>query len=75
MISEWGVYEHEADPAKKAWIYSTVAEQIRRYPAIKALVYFDSAEAPKGDTRPNSSGQALEEFRKLADSDVFTVTL
>ena len=24
MIAEWGVYEHAADPAQKAWIYSTV---------------------------------------------------
>ncbi|GGM32160.1 glycoside hydrolase family 26 protein [Dactylosporangium sucinum] len=75
MVSEWGVYEHAADPAQKAWIYSTVRQQLPRFPAIKALVYFDSPNAPKGDTRPDSSEPALEEFRKLADSTTFSVTL
>ncbi|MET7425590.1 endoglucanase [Dactylosporangium sp. NPDC005555] len=75
MIAEWGVYEHAADPTKKAWIYSTVRQQLGRFPAIKALVYFDSPNAPKGDTRPDSSQPALEEFRKLAASTTFSVTL
>ncbi|GAA2367776.1 glycoside hydrolase family 26 protein [Dactylosporangium salmoneum] len=75
MVAEWGVYEHTADPARKAWIYSTVAQQIGRFPAIRALVYFDSPNAPKGDTRPDSSQPALSEFRKLADSGLFSVTL
>jgi hypothetical protein len=75
MVAEWGVYEHSADPARKAWIYSTVAQQIGRFPAIRALVYFDSPNAPKGDTRPDSSAPALTEFRKLAESGLFGVTL
>jgi hypothetical protein len=75
MIAEWGVYEHAADPAQKAWIFSTVAQQIGRFPAIRALVYFDSPNAPKGDTRPDSSPPALSEFRKLAGSELFSVTL
>jgi hypothetical protein len=75
MIAEWGVYEHAADPAQKAWIYSTVRQQLGRFPAIKALVYFDSPNAPKGDTRPDSSQAALSEFQKLASSTVFSVTL
>jgi beta-mannanase len=73
MVAEWGVYEH--DPAQKAWIFSTVARQIGRFPAIRALVYFDSPNAPKGDTRPDSSQPALSEFKKLAESAVFSVTL
>jgi hypothetical protein len=75
MVAEWGVYEHSADPAQKAWIFSTVAQQIGRFPAIRALVYFDSPNAPKGDTRPDSSAPALTEFRKLAESQLFSVTL
>jgi hypothetical protein len=73
MISEWGVYEYPADPAQKAWIFSTVGSQLVQFPAIKALVYFDSKGAPKGDTRPNSTGQALHQFKQLADSALFTV--
>jgi len=75
MIAEWGVYEYLPDPAKKAWIFSTVAAQLSRFPAIKGLVYFDSPSAPKGDTRPDSTTEALHQFRALADSTLFTVTL
>ncbi|GAA0738381.1 endoglucanase [Dactylosporangium roseum] len=75
MVAEWGVYEHTADPAQKAWIFSTVGRQLAQFPAIKALVYFDSPHAPKGDTRPDSSDSALAEFRRLAESTVFSVTL
>jgi hypothetical protein len=75
MIAEWGVYEYFKDPQQKAWIFSTVAEQLGRYPAIKALVYFDSPKAPKGDTRPNSTMQALRQFKALAESGHFTVQL
>ena len=73
MVAEWGVFEYPADPAQKAWIFSTVAPQLRRYPAIRALVYFDSPATPKGDTRPDSSGAALTEYRKLAESSLFRV--
>jgi hypothetical protein len=75
MVAEWGVYEYLSDPTQKAWIFSTVRAQLSRYPAIKALVYFDSPTAPKGDTRPNSTAQALRQFKALADSDHFTVVL
>jgi hypothetical protein len=37
--------------------------------------YFDSPNAPKGDTRPDSSQAALAEFQKPAASTVFSVTL
>jgi len=73
MVAEWGVYENE--PARKAWIFSTVGRQLARFPAIKALVYFDSAHAPKGDTRPDSSPEALSEFRRLAAESLFSVAL
>jgi hypothetical protein len=75
MVAEWGVYEYHADPKQKAWIYSTVAKQIGDFPAIKALVYFDSPAAPKGDTRPDSTTTALDQFKSLAESTVFAVTL
>jgi hypothetical protein len=75
MLAEWGVFEYPSEPSRKAWVFSTVAEQLRRYPAIKALVYFDSPRSPKGDTRPDSSGAALAEYRRLADSTTFAVHL
>lgn len=73
MIAEWGVFEYASDPSKKAWIYSTVADQLAKYPAIRALVYFDSPDAPKGDTRPDSSAEALTAYRRLAGSSHFDV--
>lgn len=75
MIAEWGVYEYSADPDQKAYIYSTVMSQIHDYPAIRAMVYFDSPDAPKGDTRPDSSKAALTQFKALADSTLFGVKL
>jgi hypothetical protein len=75
MVAEWGVYEYPADPQQKAWIFSTVNQQIGRFPKIKALVYFDSPSAPKGDTRPDSTSTALEEFKSLAESALFGVSL
>jgi hypothetical protein len=75
MIAEWGVYEYSADPDQKAYIFSTVMSQIHEYPAIRAMVYFDSPDAPKGDTRPDSSKAALTQFKALADSTLFGVKL
>jgi hypothetical protein len=75
MIAEWGVYEYHADPKQKAWIFSTVGRQLGRFPAIKALVYFDSPAAPKGDTRPDSTVTSLNQFKELANSALFTVKL
>jgi beta-mannanase len=73
MVAEWGVFDNSPNPSNKAWIFSTVASQIGRFPALKALVYFDSPAAPKGDTRPDSSSPALQEYRRLAESAIFTV--
>jgi hypothetical protein len=75
MVAEWGVYEYPSDRSKKAWIFSTVARQLPQFPAIKALVYFDSPAAPKGDTRPDSSTEALTEYRRLAGSTTFQVEM
>ena len=68
MVSEWGVFEYPSDPAQKAWIFSTVAPELGRYPAIRALVYFDSPAAPKGDTRPDSSPPALAAYRAILET-------
>lgn len=74
MLSEWGVFEHGGDPARKAWIYSTVAWQLDDFPAIRGLVYFDSPRAPRGDTTIDSSAVALAAFRRVAALTAFNVT-
>ena len=73
MLSEWGVFEYPDDPARKAEIFDSVEQQLPDYPALKALVYFDSPRAPRGDTRIDSSDDALDAFRTLAALPIFSV--
>jgi hypothetical protein len=68
MMAEWGVFEKAGSPARKATIYSELVGQLAAFPRLKALSYFDSPDAPKGDTRIDSSPQALAAFRALAMS-------
>jgi hypothetical protein len=72
MLAEWGIFEYNADPSVKAKILSTVALQIGQFPAIKALVYFNSPNAPKGDTRVDSSGASLAMYKGLGGSTTFS---
>ncbi len=75
IIAEWGVFEYAEDPSQKAWIYSTVAQQIGQFPAIKAMMYFNSPNAPKGDTRIDSSTSALDSFKLLTADKVLEVKI
>lgn len=75
MLAEWGIFEYPADPKQKAWVDSTVATQIGRFPQLKGIVYFDSPNAPKGDTRINSSAGALASFRAVAALPIFNVNV
>ncbi len=68
IVAEWGVFSDERVAWRKAWVYRSVAEQIDRYPAIKGLVYFDSPQAPRGDTRIDSDADALQAYRELGAS-------
>lgn len=70
MLAEWGVFESSTNKSLKPKMYNTVASQIGNYPAIKAISYFNSPIAPRGDTRVDSSPEALAAFRKLMGSDV-----
>jgi hypothetical protein len=65
MLAEWGVFDN-GPPERKAEFLATVADQLPDFPAIKALLYFDSSRAPRGDTRVDSSRAALTVFRELA---------
>jgi hypothetical protein len=78
MAAEWGVYDSSstADPANTAKIFDTVLPQLKTMPAIKALVYFDTASDQGGrDMRIDSSPAALTSFKKIANDPVFTVKL
>ncbi len=47
-----------------------------KYPALKALVYFDTPKAQNGaDIRIDSSAQSLAEFQKIATDPRFNVQI
>jgi hypothetical protein len=67
MLSEWGVF---SGGAHKPGFYRTVAAQLKKRPRIKALVYFDTPDAPfagiRIDTRIDSSSAALSAYRNVS---------
>jgi hypothetical protein len=65
MLAEWGIFESATNKSLKPKMYNTVADQINNFPAIKAICYFNSPIAPRGDTRIDSSPEALTAFRRL----------
>ncbi|MFD1114734.1 glycoside hydrolase family 26 protein [Sphaerisporangium aureirubrum] len=74
MIAEWGAFDRPEDPAFKATFYNSVRRQIRGYPQIKALVYFDSPNAPRGDTRFDTTPPTAHAFTELARAPYFSST-
>ncbi|MEU4330312.1 glycoside hydrolase family 26 protein [Nonomuraea dietziae] len=70
MVAEWGVFGDE----RKAAFYDSVRRQVKRYPQIKALVYFDSPRAPRGDTRFDTDPSAGRAFTALATDPHFSAT-
>jgi hypothetical protein len=71
FLAEWGVY---GQAAHKASVFNTVLPQIKSFPAIKAMVYFDTPRDQAGrDIRINSSASSLAAFRKIATNSIFKV--
>ncbi|MEU9831415.1 hypothetical protein AB0D67_07715 [Streptosporangium sp. NPDC048047] len=65
MLAEWGVFERPGMPGAKAAFFAAVRREMRLYPQIKALVYFDSPRAPRGDTRFDATADAARAFTGL----------
>jgi hypothetical protein len=72
MLGEWGVFEDAANPAGKPAFFDSVQSQLKHFPKLKALLYFDSPDAPKGDTMVTTTPAAQAAFRRLAASAVVT---
>ncbi|MEV7908511.1 glycoside hydrolase family 26 protein, partial [Streptomyces anulatus] len=66
MVAEWGVFERPGNPGFKEAFFAAVRREMRDYPQIKALVYFDSPRAPRGDTRFDTTPGGLKAFADLA---------
>jgi hypothetical protein len=69
MLAEWGIDESTIDPQGKARYFGTVQSQMSRFPAIKALVYFDyNGPGPNNhprSTSPDTSAISLAAWRQL----------
>ncbi|MBP2707204.1 hypothetical protein JOL79_25805 [Microbispora sp. RL4-1S] len=74
MLAEWGVFERPDAPRFKRDLFASAARQIDEYPQIKALVYFDSAVAPRGDTRFDTTPGATRAFADLGRLHRFNAT-
>ncbi|NUS07975.1 MAG: hypothetical protein HOV97_36035, partial [Nonomuraea sp.] len=74
MVAEWGVFERPGDRSFKRRFFESVLRQIKRYPQIKALLYFDSPQAPRGDTSFDSDPGAARAFTELARDRYFRST-
>ncbi|GAB2946941.1 hypothetical protein GCM10027203_58050 [Nonomuraea fastidiosa] len=74
MVAEWGVFERSYDRDFKRTFFESVLRQIKKYPQIKALIYFDSPQAPRGDTSFDSDGGADRAFTRLARDPYFRST-
>jgi hypothetical protein len=74
MVAEWGVFERKDDRGFKRAFYESVRRQIKRYPQIKALLYFDSPQAPRGDTSFDTGSGADRAFTELARDPYFRST-
>jgi hypothetical protein len=75
MLAEWGVYENTAgDLTVKPAHLNTVLPDLAKYPALKAMVYFDAPKTQSGgDLRVDSSAASLASFRKIASDPRFVV--
>ena len=68
MLAEWGVDESTVDPQGKARYFASVSSQMRNFPWIKALVYFDfNGTEPNHvlTTSPDTSAASLAAWRQL----------
>ncbi|GIH49014.1 Glycosyl hydrolase family 26 [Microbispora rosea] len=74
MVAEWGAFERRGAPGFKRDFFESVQRQIADYPQIKALVYFDSPLAPRGDTRFDTTPGATRAFAQLGRLPRFTST-
>ncbi|WP_433259095.1 glycoside hydrolase family 26 protein [Streptosporangium sp. CA-135522] len=74
MVAEWGVFERYGQPGFKESFFASVRQEVRRYPQIKALVYFDSPRAPRGDTRFDTTPGGLRAFCDLAGDPYLRAT-
>lgn len=67
MLAEWGIQAVAANPSGQAKFFANVSANLRRYPQIKALVYYDMPTPPPGGpvTSLRANSRTLTAFRAL----------
>jgi hypothetical protein len=70
MLAEWGVFSNQGQTAKTNFI-NTVARDLPKFPALKAMVYFNSP-SPRGDTLIYPGTAPAAAMQRLAASSLFT---
>jgi hypothetical protein len=76
MLGEWGVWYSPDNPEHMSRFFDSVAQQIRLFPRIKALVYFDTPSDQKGnDSRVDRTRDSLQAFRRLGQAATFDVKM
>ncbi|MBO3744040.1 endoglucanase [Actinoplanes sp. NEAU-H7] len=77
MIAEWGGYHRIGKKTDKSAVYNSVLPELKKRPAIKAIVHFDTKADDQGnrDISINSTPASLASFRKLAANPIFNVKL
>ncbi|GAB1689437.1 glycoside hydrolase family 26 protein [Krasilnikovia sp. M28-CT-15] len=74
MVAEWGVWASSRNPGYQAAFFREVGMQIRRFPRIRAMVYFETPHnQDKRDSRVDANPSALAAYRQLGQLPVFQV--
>jgi beta-mannanase len=68
MLAEWGVFERADSPGRQAWFFDDVKAHLADFPQLKAMVYFDSPQAPKGSTNFDQDAGAPAAFKSLINT-------
>jgi beta-mannanase len=77
MVAEWGMYHRRAYVTDKSAAFASVIPELKAHPAVKAVVYFDTASDDEGDRdiSVNSQASSLAAFRKVAADPMFRVSI
>jgi hypothetical protein len=76
MIAEYGAFDNtlSANPQGPAQFYSTIASQLPKFPALKAVDYFtmDPSDVGAGNaTTPVETADGLAAWKRVAQSSIF----
>ncbi|MGH3392710.1 MAG: glycosyl hydrolase [Actinomadura sp.] len=65
MIAEWGILYDKTTAAERVAFFRSVATQIKNFPRIKALVYFEAPHGGLGDSQIHTDPATLRAYREL----------